>query len=100
MTIGVIIPVFNSSKLIRETLLALQSSSRFPDELIVVDDGSTDDSAGVAEQFGARVVSFAQERWAAACRNYAALLTRSEILVFLDADTCVHTDTLERWSAI
>ena len=99
MTIAVIIPVFNSRRLLRETLLALQSSSRFPDELIVVDDGSTDDSAGVAEQFGARVVKMAKNIGPAACRNYAALLTRSEILVFLDADTCVHIDTLERMEA-
>jgi len=96
MTVGVIIPVFNSRKLIRETLLALQSGSRFPDELIVVDDGSTDDSAGVAEQFGARVIVLPNNVGPAACRNHAALLAQSEILVFLDADTCVHADTLER----
>jgi GT2 family glycosyltransferase len=96
MAIAVIIPVFNSSKLLRDTLFALQSSSRFPDELIVVDDGSTDDSAAVAEQFGASVVILPENLGPAACRNYAALLTQCETLVFLDADTCVHTDTLER----
>ncbi len=95
MAIAVIIPVFNSRKLLSDTLLALQSSSRFPDELIVVDDGSIDDSARIAEQFGARVAVLPRNLGPAACRNYAALLTQSEILIFLDADTCVHTDTLE-----
>jgi GT2 family glycosyltransferase len=96
MTIAVIIPVFNSRKLLSETLFALRSSSRHPDELFVVDDGSTEDIADVAEQFGARVVTMPKNVGPGACRNHAALLSTSEILVFLDADTCVHTDTLER----
>jgi glycosyltransferase involved in cell wall biosynthesis len=96
MTIAVIIPVLNSSSLLRETLLALRSSTRVPDELIVVDDGSTDGSARIAEQFGARVIVMQQNLGPAACRNRAALLSQSEILIFLDADTCVHPETLER----
>ena len=96
MTIAVIIPVFNSNQLLSETLLAVRSGTRAPEELIVVDDGSDDDSAGIAEQFGARVVRMPQNVGPAACRNYAALLSQSEILVFLDCDTCVHTDTIER----
>ena len=96
MTIAVIIPVLNSSKLLGETLLALRSSTRVPDELIIVDDASTDGSARVAEQFGARVVVMPQNLGPAACRNRAALLAQSEILMFLDADTCIHPETLER----
>ena len=53
------------------------------------------DSARIAEQFGARVAVLPRNLGPAACRNYAALLTQSEILIFLDADTCFHTDTLE-----
>jgi glycosyltransferase involved in cell wall biosynthesis len=96
MRIAVIIPVLNSSKLLGETLLALRSSTRVPDELIIVDDASTDESARIAEQFGARVVVMPQNLGPAACRNCAALLAQSEILMFLDADTCIHPETLER----
>jgi GT2 family glycosyltransferase len=96
MTIAVIIPVFNSSKLLSDTLLALRSGTRVPDELIVVDDGSNDESAHTAERFGARVVQMPENVGPAACRNYAALLSHSEILMFLDSDTCVHADTIER----
>src|SRR5437868_904552 len=96
MTIAVIIPVFNSSQLLRETLLAVRSSTRVPDELIVIDDGSNDGSAHTAERFGARVVRMPQNVGPAVCRNYAALLSQSEILMFLDCDTCVHEDTIER----
>jgi glycosyltransferase involved in cell wall biosynthesis len=96
MTIAVIIPVFNSSQLLGETLLAVRSGTRVPDELIVIDDGSNDGSAHTAERFGARVVRMPQNMGPAACRNYAALLSQSEILMFLDCDTCVHADTIER----
>ena len=96
MTIAVIIPVLNSSELLSDTLLAVCSGTRVPDELIVGDDGSSDGSARTAEQFGARVVLMPQNVGPAACRNHAALLSQSGILVFLDADTCVHPDTIER----
>lgn len=96
MTIAVLIPVFNSSRLLRDTLLALRSGSRVPDEIFVVDDGSTDDSAAMAETLGAIVMVMPHNLGPAACRNHAALLATSEILVFLDADTCVHGDTLAR----
>ena len=95
MTLAVIIPVYNSSRLLRETLIAVQSGARYPDELIVVDDGSTDDSAEVARQFGAQVIVMEANAGPAACRNQAALRSTSELLAFLDADTCVHADTLE-----
>ena len=52
--------------------------------------------AHTAESFGARVVRMPQNVGPAACRNYAALLSQSEILMFLDCDTCVHEDTIER----
>jgi len=73
MTIAVIIPVFNSSELLIDTLLAVHSGTRAPDELIVIDDGSSDESARIAERFGARVVRMPQNVGPAACRNYAAL---------------------------
>jgi GT2 family glycosyltransferase len=81
---------------LRETLLAVCSGSRFPDELIVVDDGSTDGSADTAEKFGARVLKAPKNMGPAACRNYGAIFSRSEVLMFLDSDTCVHEDTIER----
>lgn len=95
MTLAVIIPVFNSGELLSETLRALQSGTRKPDELIVVDDGSTDPSASIAELFGAQVIVMPHNMGPATCRNRAAISTHSDILVFLDADTCVHPETLE-----
>jgi glycosyltransferase involved in cell wall biosynthesis len=96
MTVAVILPVYNSSTLLGDTLLALSLGTRLPDELIVVDDGSTDDSASIAESCGAQALVMPRNVGPAACRNQGALLSRSEILIFLDADTCVHPATIEQ----
>lgn len=99
MSIAIIIPVCNAAPLLRQTLMALRRSDRLPDELIVVDDASTDNSAGVALELGAHVLKMQTNSGPAACRNLAVLHTKSDILVFLDADTCVHNDTVSRMEA-
>jgi glycosyltransferase involved in cell wall biosynthesis len=96
MKIAVIIPVYNSSAMLSETLRAIRGGERVPDEIIVVDDGSIDDSGAVATSFGATVIALSANFGPATCRNHAALRARSDVLVFLDADTCVHGDTLKR----
>lgn len=95
LRLAVIIPVYNSSHLLEDTLQALAKGTRHPEELIVVDDGSLDSSAEVAERLGAQVLRMQHNVGPAVCRNRAAQLCESEVLVFLDADTCVHVDTLE-----
>ena len=76
--------------------LRLSLGSRRPDELIVVDDGYTDDSAEIAEGFGAQVIVMPRNIGPAAFRNQGVRLSHCELLVFLDADTCVHEKTLEQ----
>ena len=58
-------------------------------ELIVVDDASTDATAKIARQFGARVVPV-NRRQIAAVRNAGARVARGEILFFVDADTRIN----------
>ena len=77
------------------TAEALAASSRPPDELIVVDDASTDGSGDVARQCGARVVRLDGEPHGPAfARNRGAELASGDVLLFLDADVAVHLDTL------
>ena len=54
-TIAVVIPAYNSAPYLAETLAAITGQSRPPDEIIVVDDGSTDNTAQIARDFGAPV---------------------------------------------
>jgi GT2 family glycosyltransferase len=83
--ITVIVPVYNGSQTLPDCLEALQRQTHPPHEVIVVDDGSTDDTAIVAERFGVKVLSQAQAGPAAA-RNRGARAAQGDILLFTDAD--------------
>ncbi|GAA5201399.1 glycosyltransferase family 2 protein [Microbacterium jejuense] len=55
-TLSVVIPSLNDAEMLRHCLAALAAQTRAPDEIIVVDNGSDDDTAEVARAAGARVV--------------------------------------------
>jgi len=85
--ISVIIPVHNRALLIGETLRSLLNQTLPADEIIVVDDGSTDDTAKVAESYGERVIVLRQEnKGPAAARNAGFLASKGEFIHFFDSD--------------
>ncbi len=95
MRVSVIVPVYNDARNLRLCLTAL--SARPPDcEVLVVDDGSTDDSSSVAETFGARVLRVEANGGPAAARNHGARHAEGEILFFVDADVVVAPGAVER----
>lgn len=97
VNLSVVIPVHNGGENLRLCLEALAQSTRRPDEVIVLDDASTDGSGEVAQQFGARVLRLpGPPRGAAVPRNRGAAVASGDLLVFLDADVAVHTDVLEK----
>ena len=100
MRLSVVVPVHNGGEGLRHCLQALAASARPPDEVIVVDDGSTDGSAALAAALGARVLTTsAGPLGPAHARNRGAEVATGEVLVFIDADVAVHTDTLARMEA-
>lgn len=100
MELCVIVPVHNGGADLMSCLNALAASTRRPDELIVVDDSSTDGSSMVASQFSAQVLTLAGGPYGpAAARNRGAAAASGHVLVFLDADVAVHPDTLARIEA-
>src|SRR4051812_40544793 len=66
LPITVVIPAHNRARLLASALLSvLAQAPRLPAEVIVVDDGSDDDSVAVAERLGARVIRHEERRGAA-----------------------------------
>jgi len=85
MRISVILPAKNESEGLQRTLPALRS--RFPDvEVIVVNDGSTDDTALVASGHGAQVLSSPYSMGNGAAIKRGARAATGDVLVFMDAD--------------
>jgi glycosyltransferase involved in cell wall biosynthesis len=97
--ISVIIPVKNSERELRRCLAALRRSRYLDYECIVVDDGSTDGSARAAEEHGCRVLRCPRSQGPARARNLGSREARGNILFFIDADVCVHPDSVGRVAA-
>ncbi|WP_449446508.1 glycosyltransferase family 2 protein [Thermomonas brevis] len=84
-TISIILPAKNEAEGLRGTLPALRVA--YPDaEIIVVDDGSTDDTARVAREAGASVLSSPYSMGNGAAIKRGARAASGDILVFMDAD--------------
>jgi glycosyltransferase involved in cell wall biosynthesis len=85
--ISVIIPAYNREELLPQTLESLLRQTFPAEEIIVVDDGSTDRTAAVAESFGKPVQVIHQENSGpAAARNRGFLESRGEFIHFFDSD--------------
>jgi glycosyltransferase involved in cell wall biosynthesis len=98
--VSVIVPVYNGSKFLHSSLDALFASDYPKFEVIVVDDGSTDDSAEISRQKGATVISSERRQSGpAAARNLAAKKAQGKILLFVDADVVVQKDTISKVAA-
>lgn len=85
--VSVIVPVYNCGKYLAEAIESIWGQTYRPLEIIVVDDGSTDNSAEVANRFKGSVLYICQEHSGpGASRNKGIGLAEGEFLAFLDAD--------------
>jgi glycosyltransferase involved in cell wall biosynthesis len=85
-TFSVIIPALNEERHVGALLSDVASQTRMPDEVLVVDAGSDDNTVAVARRFGfARLLD--GERPVARGRNLGGRSARGDVLIFLDTDT-------------
>jgi glycosyltransferase involved in cell wall biosynthesis len=85
--ISVVIPTYNNAALLGETLQGVSVQTLQEFELIVIDDGSTDDTAGVVQRFGGEVRYVQQKNQGpAAARNKGVSLAQGELIAFCDHD--------------
>ncbi|MDD7961691.1 glycosyltransferase family A protein [Microbacterium thalli] len=94
-TVSVVIPVKDDAPALRRCLRALALQSDPPDEIVVVDNGSSDDSAHVARAGGARVVTCADPGIPAAAATGYDHAT-GEVILRLDADCMPAASWVER----
>jgi glycosyltransferase involved in cell wall biosynthesis len=86
-TISCIIPVYNAAAYLAEAVDSVLAQTVEPDEIIIVDDGSTDGSLDVAARYETRLKLVRQEnRGPASARNHGLRLAGGELVTFLDAD--------------
>jgi len=100
--ISVLIPTYNRGTLIGRTLKSVFAQTLLPHEVIVVDDGSTDDTAVIVQAFGPRVRYVVQANGGVSrARNHLASLASGEWIAFVDSDDLWHPHKLERqWAAL
>lgn len=86
--ISIIVPAYNSGKTIARCISSLMEQTKKPDEIIVVDDGSSDDTKKIIKSFSGIVPIEQPHLGPAAARNAGAKKAKGDILLFTDAD-CV-----------
>jgi rhamnosyltransferase len=87
MTTSVIIPTLNAAHLIRGLLDTLNEQEIRPDEIIVIDSSSDDDTVSLARRYGSEVMVIPRDSFDhGRTRNHAALHAKGDILIFMTQD--------------
>lgn len=100
MKISIIVPIYNSEKYLREALTSLLEQTLSDIEIICVNDGSTDSSLSILEDFAkkdSRIVIISQEnKGQSVARNEGLKVAKGEYIGFLDSDDWVAKDAFEK----
>ncbi len=93
--ISVIIPTYNRSWILKEAIDSVLAQNISDFEIIVVDDGSTDDTAALLTNYENKIIIIRQEnRGVSAARNAGIAMAKGKYLAFLDSDDVWLTDKL------
>lgn len=100
-SVDVVIPLYNSEEYIKETLLSIENQSVRPQKVIVVNDGSTDQSRTVVEKYmkeSLMIIELINQKNLGrnAARNRGLKQSESEFVAFLDSDDVWHPNKLMR----
>ena len=97
--ISIIIPTYNEKKSLEECIESLRKQSVSDFEIVVIDDGSTDDTLEILKKFKKTISNFKfakqNHKGAGAARNFGEKFAKGKILVFVDADMTFDRDFLK-----
>jgi len=96
MLISIVVPVHDNAAGLEECLRALAPSAGPSVEILVVDDGSTDDPAAVVSRFPVRLLRLERNSGAGAARNFGARHAAGDVLLFVDSDVVAAPDAVGR----
>jgi glycosyltransferase involved in cell wall biosynthesis len=96
--VSILIPAYNASAWIGDTIKSALNQTWDKTEIIIVDDGSRDDTLSVAKRFASSKVSIVtqENQGAAAARNRAFALSQGDYIQWLDADDLLSRDKIEK----
>jgi glycosyltransferase involved in cell wall biosynthesis len=100
--VSILIPAYNAEKYIALTIQSALNQTWMEKEVIVVDDGSCDQTLSIAQKFVSKGVKVYSKlnKGAPAARNYALQIAKGEYIQFLDADDILSEDKIERQVAL
>lgn len=102
--LSLVVPVYNVAPYLRECLDSLAAQTLRPDEIIVVDDGSTDDCPRILAEYSSRMANMTvirqQNGGLSAARNTGMSAAHGRYLAFVDSDDFVEPDMYERLVAM
>ena len=102
MKISIIIPNYNNAKYISQCLESLVNQTHKDIEIIVIDDGSTDDGYEIAKMFAQKdsriIVERQSNKGPSGARNHGLELATGELIGFVDGDDYVRADMFEKMS--
>jgi glycosyltransferase involved in cell wall biosynthesis len=96
--VSILIPVFNAEKWIRENIESALSQTWERKEIIIIDDGSTDNSLQIEKKYESNIVKvISQEKMeSAVARNRALEYAQGDYIQWLDADDLLSPDKIEK----
>lgn len=95
MTISIIIPAYNAAQWLPEAVLSVQRQTRPPEEIIIVDDGSTDETEELCRSFEGVQYIYQPNAGLPAARNTGIAQSRGKCYLALDADDTLYPHALE-----
>ncbi len=100
ISISVIIPIYNTEKYLDECIQSVLNQSKSFDRIILINDGSTDNSLNICEVYAKRhtniIIVSQTNKGQSIARNRGLEYVKSEYVMFLDSDDYLHTDTVKK----